>query len=117
MSVESRITQAPACKIIQIEEAEYPHYTGCGVRLARFENDAVVGMFNPADVAWQKDTEAMANEALDNAIAWLSNAEGEVWVGVCSCYQLCEPSRITMTDAAAIARLARMIGDEFRENS
>lgn len=115
MKFENRIEQFPACEAVPLVKTEYPHYTGSGVRIVRVVGWHIAGMFNPAEVEYQEDTQAMADEALDAAIAWMANAEGELWFGFCSGYQLCEPRRITLTDAAALARLARMIGDEFNE--
>jgi hypothetical protein len=34
---------------------------------------------------------------------------------MCSCYQLCEPQRITLTDASALAKLARVIGESLAD--
>lgn len=115
MRVESRIEQAPACQVINLTEAEKDLYAGCGQKLARFVNGQLVGFFDPLEVVCQEDTEAMANEALENAIAWLANAEGEVWLVMCSCYQLCDPRRITLTDASALAYMARVFGEQMED--
>lgn len=75
----------------------------------------MVGFFDPAETEYQADPEAMANEALDNAVAWLANAAGEVWLVMCSSYQLCEPRHITLNDASALARMARVFAEQFQE--
>lgn len=117
MKVENRIEQAPACTVINLTEAEKNIYTGAGRKLARFVDGQLVGFFDPTDVEYREDAHAMAKEALENATAWLANAEGEgeVWLVMCSCYQLCEPRRITLTDASAMAKLARVIGDALKD--
>ena len=115
MSVINRLEQAPACAVINLTEAEKNLYTGSGWKLARFVNGQLVGFFDPLEVVCQEDTEAMANEALENATAWLANAEGEVWLVMCSCYQLCKPRRITLTDASAIAYMARVFSEQLEE--
>lgn len=111
MSVQSRIEQAPACEIIKLTDAEKDIYSGAGWKLARFVDGQLVGLFDPAEVGYREDVQAMADEALENATAWIANAEGEVWLVMCSCYQLCEPRRITLTDASALARMARVFGE------
>lgn len=116
MGIESRIEQAPACQVINLTEPEKDLYTGAGWKLARFENGVLASFFDPMEVAYQADVQAMADEALEAATTWLANATGEVWLVMCSCYQLCEPRRITMGDAAALARMARVFGEQFAES-
>ncbi|MEW6314648.1 MAG: hypothetical protein AB1513_11515 [Pseudomonadota bacterium] len=111
MNVTSRIEQAQACEVINLTEAEKDIYSGSGWKLARFVNGQLAELFNPTDVEYKDDAQAMADEALDKSLAWIANAEGEVWLVMCSCCQLCEPRRITLTDASAMARLARAIGE------
>jgi len=115
MNVKDRIEQAPACEVINLTEAEKDIYSGAGWKLARFVDGQMVGLFDPMEVRCQDDVQAMADEAIENATAWLANAEGEVWLVMCSCYQLCEPRRITMTDASGLARMARVIGEQMVE--
>lgn len=115
MSISNRIEQAPACQVINLTEAEKNVYSGSGWKLARFVNGQLVGFFDPLETEYQEDHQAMANEALENATAWIANAEGEVWLVMCSCYQLCEPRRITLTDASAMARMARAFGEATEE--
>jgi len=115
MLVQSRIEQAAACTVINLTEAEKDIYNGAGWKLARFVEGKLVGFFDPMDTTYQDDTDAMANEALEDATAWLASAEGEVWLVMCSCYQLCEPRRITLTDASAIAKMARVFGEQMEE--
>lgn len=111
MNVEDRIEQAPSCEVINLTDAEKAIYSGAGWKLARFVDGQLVALFDPAEVEYREDVQTMADEALENATAWLANAKGEVWLVMCSCYQLCEPRRIRWGDAAAFARLARVIGE------
>ena len=113
MNVIDRIEQAPACEVINLTEAEKNIYSGAGWNLARFVDGTLVELFDPSNVKYRDDQQAEADEALENATAWLSNAAGEVWLVMCSCYQLCEPRRITLTDASGLAKLARAIGEEI----
>lgn len=115
-SVEERIEQAKACEVIRLSEEEKGIYAGggCGWKLARFEDAKLVALYDPCgDMPMSDDLEQMANEATQAALAWIAMAKGEVWLVMCSCYELCEPRRITMTDAGAIARMARVFGEFF----
>ena len=113
MSVLNRITQAPACDVIDLSEAEKDIYRGAGWKLARFVDDRLSGFFDPLDVDYRQDPQVMADEAIEAAIAWLANAEGEVWLVMCSGYQLCEPRRIRLNDASSLAYMARVFADVF----
>lgn len=113
MNVIDRIEQAHSCKVINLSEAEKNIYSGAGWKLARFEDGQLAGFFDPMEIEYQTDTEIMANEAFDAAVAWLANAEGEVWLVMCSCYQLCEPRHIVLTDASAIAHMARIFAEQI----
>ena len=115
MNVIDRIVQAPACEVINLSDVEKDIYSGTGWKLARFADGLLAGFFDPMGIEHQSNTQAMAEEAVDAAIAWLANAEGEVWLVMCSCYQLCEPRRIVFTDASAIAHMARIFADQIAE--
>lgn len=115
MKTIDRIEQAPAYEVINLTEAEKDIYRGAGWKLARFDQGVLAGFFDPAEAGegWGK---AAAQTALENATAWLANADGEVWLVMCSCYQLCEPRRITLTDASSLAYMARIFGEVFAED-
>ena len=131
MSVKNRIKQYPACEVINLTDAEKNIYSGSGWKLARFVEGELLELFDPSEFTeYQPDVEAMSSEAIRIAMAWMlrvqnHNADplarnergehpgGEVWLVMCSCYQLCAPRRITLTDAGALAHMARMIGDEL----
>jgi hypothetical protein len=116
MNVASRIEQAPACPVINLTEDEKDIYTGSGWKLARFVNGRLAGFFDPMDTECRDDLQAMVDEAIKNATAWIASADGEVWLVMCSGYQLCEPRRITLTDAAGLARMARVFGEQFADH-
>ena len=115
MLIESRIEQAPACKVINLTEAEKDIYCGSGWKLAHFENGQLVGFFDPLDTECQDGIQETASEALENATAWMANCPGEIWLVMCSGYQLCEPRRVALTDASALAHVARIFGEVLRE--
>lgn len=114
-SVESRIEQAPACEVINLAAAEKNLYTGAGWKLARFENGTLVGFFDPLDLPYQATSQAQIGAALEAALAWIGNAQGEAWLVLCSCYQLCEPRRVALDDVSALAHMARVFGEQFAE--
>ena len=115
MSIQNRIEQASACEVINLTEVEKDLYTGSGWKLARFFNGELVGFFDPAETRYQADMQAMVDEAIEDATAWLANADGEVWLVMCSCYQLCEPRRVTLTDAGALAKMARVFSEQLED--
>lgn len=113
-TVESRIKNA-ACEYIDLDEAEKDTYRGAGWMLARFEAGALVELCDPLNMPSCDTAQQAADAALPAALDWLRSANGEVWLVLCSCYQLCEPRRITINDASALAYLARRIGQALRE--
>ena len=116
MSAAKRIEQASACKVINLTESEKNIYSGCGWKLARFVDETLVELYDPFEaVEYTTDTQALAAAAVDAALAWLSEARGEVWLVMCSCCQLCEPRRITCGDASALAHLCCVFADASAE--
>jgi hypothetical protein len=81
-----RIHQAPACLALDLVEAEHPLYRGAGPVLFTTAQGVIsalvyVGNFDLDDEPRQ-------------AQAWVEarQAEGaEVWAGMASCWQICEP--------------------------
>lgn len=119
MAIKDRVEQAPACSVISLTEAEKDSgvYTGAGWKLARFQDGALVELFDPLEHApYSDDPSESATDALGASIEWARQAEGEVWLVMCSCYQLCEPEPFSWLDARAVARLGRLIGDSLSGN-
>lgn len=114
MNVADRIEQAPACEVINLTEAERPRYTGAGWKLARFEDGVLAGFFDPMELPMADTDAEAAEQAAEAAMAWLANATtyGDVWLVLCSCGQLCEPRRITLTDASALAHMTRVFAEQ-----
>lgn len=115
MSISARIQQSEFCSYIELMEDEKEIYRGAGLKIARFENQKLVELFDPMNVPWKKNRKAMINNALENAVRWLESANGEVWLVMCSCFELCEPRRLTIHDAS-YAHMARVIGEDFRRD-
>lgn len=116
-TVSDRIEIAPACHVINLTELEKNLYTGAGWKLASFKQGQLTGFFDPEDIEWHADEKVMANMAIESALAWLANAEGETWLVMCSCYQLCDPRKITLNDPSALAHMARVFAEQFVEFS
>lgn len=112
MNIVDRIEQASACDVINLRDAEKRIYIGSGWKLARFIDNCLVEFFDPMKVEFLEDAQAMTNKALKSAIVWIANAEGEVWLVMCSCYQLCEPRRVVLTDSSALAHMARVFAEQ-----
>ena len=114
--VNSRIKQAPAFKVIDLEDHEDDIYNGAGWRLARFVDGKLAELFNPLDHAYERDAlSETATEALAASIRWANEAKGEIWMVMCSCRQLCEPEPLLQTDALGWAKFARKVGDELTD--
>lgn len=118
MEIRNRIEQAPACEVIRLTDQEKASgiYTGAGFKLARFENGQLAELFDPLYHApCLPDINETANLALNAAIEWASQANGEIWLVMCSCYELCEPEPFDIRSASAIAKLGRIIGDALAD--
>lgn len=113
--VVNRIEQAPACAVIRLDEDEKNIYKGAGFMLARFVDAKLVELHDPLDVTYQLDRQAMATEAVQRAYAWINTTEGEHWIVVCSCYELCEPRQLTIANPSAYASMANRIVERVRE--
>lgn len=119
MQVSQRIEQAPACKVINLQEDEKSIYTGAGWKLARFNNGKLVGFFDPMFTRYNKNTQAMVEAMTANMTTWLAkSAADEVWLVMCSCYQLCEPKRVALTGEPALAlpSVLNCFTEQFIEN-
>lgn len=118
MDVSTRIERSPQWgTYINLAETKKDVYTGSGWKLAQFIDGRLVSFFDPLSVMAQDSPQEMANDALAAAMVWLGNTDGEKWLVMCSCYQLCEPRRITLTDASGLAYMARVFGEQFTEQS
>lgn len=99
--VAARIRQYPACKVIDLTEAEKDLYHGAARYLAVFSRGALKALHDPAgDTLWSPSASDMADAATKKAGEILRALESaaedtEVWLVDGSCYQLCDPVRIT----------------------
>ena len=111
MDVIDRIEQAPACGVINLSEAEKDIYQGgsggCGWKLARFDQGQLVELFNPLDRAQEGSNLRGAIDSMIKIVMdWLNlNKKEDIWLVMCSCYQLCEPRKSGILDAAHVLRV------------
>mgnify|MGYP003129321727 FL=1 len=120
MKVQNRIEQAPACEIIAFNKDELKFYKGCGASVAGFRDGQLEKIHYALDFVSdpEDDFQQQADKAVKVAIekAKAFEEEGlELWVGICSCSEFCEPFKLDFTDARSLATLARIIGDEIIE--
>lgn len=109
MRVSDRIEGAAACDVINLTEAELPLYEGAGWKLARFEAATLVGFFDPMKLPASDSVQ----DVIEGAAAWIGAARGEIWLVMCSGTQLCDPRPISLLDASAMARLARVFAEQM----
>ncbi len=115
MKVKERITEAPACEVIDLSESEKDVYSGAGWHLAGFKDGKLSQLHELEDYPYVdgEEFDATVDRAtrLTNEKLVEMAKEHEVWLVMCSCYQLCEPEEVKPNDAVTIARLARVIGE------
>ena len=93
MSVINRIEQASACKVINLFEDEMKLYSGAGWKLALFRDAQLVEFLDPLSVD-EDHPDIMSMCAMSWAENWFDQVDGEVWLVMCSRYQLRDPRRI-----------------------
>ena len=64
-TVNSRIKQAPACKVIDLEDHEDDIYNSAGWRLARFVDGKLEELFNTLDHTYERDTLSESSLSMD----------------------------------------------------
>lgn len=116
-NVAERIKPAPACGVIDLSEAEKRVYNGGGWKLALFKQGILTEFFSPMEVECLPDVDEMISDALEAATQWLQAKmpQGEVWLVMCSGYQLCEPRRISFNDTS-VAHMARVFAEQLRDD-
>ena len=116
--VSDRIRQAETYKVIDLTEQEKDIYNWTGWHLARFVNGTLVELFELGSAAYQKSRQAMVSAAVEAAMAWLGNHLGEkeeIWLVMCSCYELCQPEKISLADPESVARVVSLIGEIIKK--
>ncbi len=117
-SFSSRIhrPKGARCDVIDFTEQELAYYTGAGLRLARFVDGVITGLFDPLSVPCDSDdVQDMVDAALSAAVDWIKESRGEIVLGLCSSCQFCEPRLMSATAATDCAHMARKFADAFDE--
>ena len=107
-----RIEQTDTCPVINLFDDEKNIYDGSGWRLATFEQGRLLSFFDPTDFPSGTDLEEINNAAS----AYVADAEkngSEVFLVMCSCYQLCTPSPVSLKtpDASSWKHMARIFSE------
>jgi carboxylesterase type B len=116
--VSDRIRQVEAREVIDLTKQEKEIYNWTGWHLARFVNGTLVELFELGSAAYQKSRQAMADAAFEAAMAWFNRhqgAEEEIWLVLCSCYELCNPEKISLADPESVARVGNIIGEIIKK--
>lgn len=114
--VFERVRRHGAISVIDLTDDELRLYSGAGWRIAAFQHGALVRLHNPAETEWQGTIQKTADIALTEALSVLQDcwkAGQECWLVMCSTNQLCDVHVLANTDPTAMARLARVIGDDL----
>ncbi len=113
MDVLSRIELSATCAVINLWESERAIFSGAGWKLARFEDARLVEIYDPSGLPYLGDMQAMADNALAAASAWLATAEGETFLVLCCAHQLLMPRPIALGDPASLANMSRLLAGEI----
>lgn len=106
MAFQDRFKTA-ACEYVMLSTAgrdNIQDYAGAGYALVRVEEDDVV------QIAYLNMIQEGAMQ--DQINAMLTNGD-EWWWGMMSCYELCEPRRVSLSDPTGIAKLVRLHQEEW----
>ena len=97
-------TSSIGVEYIDIEESEYCHYHGMGDAIAYFTADDTIDR-----VVYVHDIpEDGAKAACDEALA-----HGNAWLGMMSSYQFTDPRPINGDNLTMIARIARLVHENW----
>ena len=118
--VKSRIEPEKTCDVIRLDKKELEIYTGAGWKIAAFDDGRLAKLVDLDEYEWRSDEpfDATVSRATKFNLGILSKLEDEgfeCWLVMASCTVLCEPSRISHSDALTAARFARRIGESLNE--
>lgn len=116
MSVRSRIQCVHCCEVINLTESEKDIYKGSGVKFARFKDCVLVELIDPLQTPDEhlESVQQITRASVAYCVALLNSPGVELWLVMCSCYQLCDPRRIMPDDPAGIATISHVIREQMR---
>ncbi|MDR3056422.1 MAG: hypothetical protein LBU53_13695 [Zoogloeaceae bacterium] len=117
MTVADRIEEGANCPVIKLSATEKDIHPGAGWKIARFEGGVLVECFDPQNTPPNTDIQAMVREAINDAMFWMSNTDGEHWLALSSGDELREPRKITTSDASAFEKMACVFNETLRQKT
>lgn len=101
-AVAHRIQQTGlGAPFIALGEREYHAYQGSGQMLARFVGGELQELWHPFGMINGEDFSQSLLQLQTYIHDWLQKAEGEIWFVMCSCHELINPKRVSLSDTAS----------------
>jgi len=101
-------------EVVDIRENEKHLYTGAGLRIACFQGDQLVGLFDPFDqVPEKEDDDEHASEMVRAVWEWAISKPGDFRIVMASCYQLCDPVHFNPSEESDRAMLHQRLIEEI----
>tara|TARA_R110002072_G_C7668470_1_gene510271 strand:+ start:255 stop:572 length:318 start_codon:yes stop_codon:yes gene_type:complete len=91
-----------ACTYVDLNESELKFYKGAGWAIA-YINESQIESFTYLNEFEYGDEELEAKIAIQAALK-----HGEAYLGMCSCYQFCEPVAINAHNPTVAAKIMRL---------
>lgn len=98
----NRIQTNEVSNFIELNDQESEIYNGSGYAIAYVDNDKINKFVYLNSFEYQKE-ESQAKVEIENALQ-----HGNAWFGMCSNYQFCEVSKITMDDVSLLPKILRL---------
>ena len=109
MNLRNRIKTQPETGVeyIDLDKNELINYRGCGMMLARFIDGKLFEVFEPRA--------STAEAAVDELKSWLHHTIniGEVWLGMFSSCQFCDPVHVTMDNPLSMIAATSAVAEEY----
>lgn len=93
------------CDVITLTEGEKDLYHGSGYALAKFVDDYLQELVYFTSFDDEDD-------AIDQCLNF-GFGQDNVYLVMCSCYELCDPHHFITDDASSLAKLKRLIGATY----
>ena len=103
MSFLNRVKKE-ATDYINLQESEEATYKGAGNVLDFVENDLITKFVYFYDINSKEALDSLINDALAN--------KDEVYYGMASCHQLCDPRLVQISDSTVLAKITRLFEEE-----
>jgi len=113
--MNKRMQEDERMTYIDLDQSEHDVYRGTGWALAQFDNDELVATHYLLGDYDLKDAEAGDDEIQTATKAAVKFCKGRqnLWLGMMSSYQFCNPEPFKPGYTPHIARIARLIGESL----